>query len=82
MLHLSPMNAEHTSNAGQGNWIVFLIGAMFNVLAELNFSVLFEHSVKMIIGGLAFILVKALVDKCTPWVKIQLKRFRDFLNGE
>lgn len=75
------MNAEHTSN-GQGNWIVFLIGMLFNVLAELNFSALFEHSVKMVIGGLAFLLVKAMVEKCTPWVKAQLKKFRDFLNGE
>lgn len=75
------MNAEHT-NTGHGNWIVFLIGAVFNVLAELNFSTLLEHSVKMVIGGLAFLLVKAVVEKYTPWVKAQLKKFWDFINGE
>jgi hypothetical protein len=76
------MDAQHTSNTGQGNWIVFLIGAVFNVLAQLNFSSLVEHTVKMIIGGLAFLLVKALVEKLTPWGKGLLKKFWDFINGE
>jgi hypothetical protein len=63
------MNAEQTSNTGQGNGIVFLIGAVYNILAGLEFSSLLDKVIEAVVGGLAFLLVQAIAKAVTPFLK-------------
>ena len=50
------------SNYGSGNTVAFLFGAVFNLLANTDFSSLTDYSVKAVIGGVVMMLFKLLSD--------------------
>jgi hypothetical protein len=50
------------SNYGSGNTVAFLFGAVFNLLANTDFSSLTDYSVKAVIGGIIMMLFKLLSD--------------------
>lgn len=50
------------SNYGSGNTVAFLFGAVFNLLANADFSSLTDYSVKAVIGGVIMMLFKILSD--------------------
>jgi hypothetical protein len=57
------MNAEINQNHGSGNWIAFLLGAIFNVLASINVSSLLEHALIALIGGVIWLLFQILANR-------------------
>jgi hypothetical protein len=50
------------SNYGSGNTVAFLFGAVFNLLANTDFSSLTDYSLKAVIGGVIMMLFKLLSD--------------------
>jgi uncharacterized protein YqgC (DUF456 family) len=50
------------SNYGSGNTVAFLFGAVFNLLANTDFSSLTDYSLKAVIGGIIMMLFKLLSD--------------------
>lgn len=74
MLHICPMNTELNQNHGSGNWIAFLFGAAFNVLANANFISLFDYVFQAIIGGIICLAFKIIGDILSPlWEKYKSK---------
>jgi hypothetical protein len=57
------MNAEVNQNHGSGNWIAFLLGAIFNILASINFSVLLEHALIALIGGVIWLVFQIIANR-------------------
>jgi hypothetical protein len=57
------MNAEVNQNHGSGNWIAFLLGAIFNILASINFSVLLEHALIALIGGVIWLIFQIIANR-------------------
>ncbi|CAN5617187.1 hypothetical protein BH10BAC4_BH10BAC4_24860 [soil metagenome] len=57
------MNAEINQNHGSGNWIAFLLGAIFNVLASINFNSLLEHALIALIGGVIWLLFQIIANR-------------------
>jgi hypothetical protein len=57
------MNTDINQNHGSGNWIAFLLGAIFNVLASINTSHLFEHALIAFIGGVIWLLFQVLANR-------------------
>lgn len=45
------MNTEINQNNGSGNWIAFLFGTVFNLLATITFDNVLETAVLSLIGG-------------------------------
>jgi hypothetical protein len=52
----------HDHSQGQSNGIVFLLGAIFNILANTDFSNLLDYTLKAVIGGFVWLLYKLLAD--------------------
>ena len=57
------MNTEIQQNQGAGNWIAFLLGAIFNVLASIISSQLLEHALIALIGGVIWLLFQVLANR-------------------
>jgi hypothetical protein len=55
------IHAENHSH-GQSNGIIFLLGAIFNILANTDFSNLFDYTLKALIGGFVWLLYKLIAD--------------------
>lgn len=64
------MNTTTTQTSGSGNWIAFLFGAMFNVLANVNLSFLVDYILQAIVGGIICLAFKIIGDIFSPlWLK-------------
>jgi hypothetical protein len=66
------MNSTTTQANGTGgnNWIVFLFGAMFNVLANVKLSFLLDYMLQALVGGLICLVFKIIGDVLSPlWLK-------------
>jgi hypothetical protein len=46
-----------------GNWIAFLVGAIFNVMASIDFNRLLEYVLIALIGGLTWLLFQILANR-------------------
>ena len=64
------MNTTTTQTNGSGNWIAFLFGAMFNVLANVNLSFLVDYILQAVVGGIICLAFKIIGDIFSPlWLK-------------
>lgn len=79
------MNTEVNQNHGSGNWIAFLFGAVFNLLANVKFLFLVEYTMQAVIGGIICLAFKIIGDVMSPiWMKrkssvenlMKVKRFK------
>jgi hypothetical protein len=70
------MNTTQT-NYGSGNTVAFLFGAVFNLLANTDYSSLIDYSVKAIIGGVVMMLFKLLSDYISRKLFPKKKRLKD-----
>ncbi len=52
----------HEQDHSPSNGIVFLLGAVFNILANTDFSNLLDYSLKALIGGFIWLLYKLIAD--------------------
>jgi hypothetical protein len=58
---MNTTEAEQTQ--GPGNRIAFLLGAIFNVLASINFSKLLEHAIIAVIGGVIWLIFQIIANR-------------------
>lgn len=56
-----PINT-HDHDQSNSNGIVFLLGAIFNILANTDFSNLMDYTLKALIGGFIWLLYKLIAD--------------------
>lgn len=56
-------------NHAQSNFMVFLLGALLNVLAAIDFTSLMDYSVKAIAGGLIWLVFKVLGEYLSEKIK-------------
>lgn len=57
------MNTDIQHNQGTGNWVAFLLGAIFNVLASINFNMLLEHAIIAVIGGVIWLIFQIIANR-------------------
>lgn len=58
------------TNHGAGNWIAFLFGAVFNILASADLGYMLQYTLQAVIGGIVCLLFKILGDVLSPlWKK-------------
>jgi hypothetical protein len=68
------MNAEVNQNHGSGNWIAFLFGAVFNLMANVNLAFMLGYVSQAIVGGFICLLFKIIGDVLSPlWQKHKVK---------
>lgn len=72
------MNAEINQNYGSGNWIAFLFGAAFNLLANVNLIFLFDYAMQAIVGGIICLAFKIIADVLSPLWEKHKERVKDF----
>lgn len=70
-------------NYGSGNTVAFLFGAVFNLLANTDFSSLTDYSVKAVIGGVFMMLFKLLSDYISKklFSKKKREKLKDRINS-
>ena len=76
------METQINHSNGSGNWIAFLFGVMFNILANFNIVNAIEYAVQAIIGGVICLLFKMLGDFLTPLLKKWWAQFIQWLKAE
>ncbi len=80
MMHLSDMDTQLNHSNGAGNWIAFLFGATFNMLAGIEQSNGINYAAHAIVGGIICLFFKMLGDFLTPSLKRLGQKFRRWLN--
>lgn len=75
------MNAEvNETQHGSGKGIAFLVGAIFNVMASINFNQLLEHALIALIGGVIWLLFQIVANRILkggePKRKLKVKNQR------
>jgi hypothetical protein len=73
------MNAEvNQTQHGSGKGIAFLVGAIFNVMASINFNRVLEHALIALIGGIIWLLFQILANRILkggePKLKLKVKK--------
>jgi hypothetical protein len=66
------MNTATSTNhsAGGGNWIAFLFGAVFNLMARIDLSFIMDYILQAIVGGIICLAFKIIGDVLSPlWLK-------------
>ncbi|HMV08147.1 MAG TPA: hypothetical protein PK325_01030 [Cyclobacteriaceae bacterium] len=76
------METQINHSNGSGNWIAFLFGAMFNILANFNLWHVIDYAAQAITGGLVCLLFKILGDFLSPLLKSWWKQFIAWLKAE
>lgn len=72
------MNTEIHQHHGSGNWIAFLFGAVFNLLANANLRFLLDYALQAVVGGIVCLAFKIIGDILSPlWAKHK-ERVKDF----
>ena len=57
-----------TKKHSQGNWITFLSGALFNVMANMALNNTIHYSLHALVGGIVFLFFKILSDTLVPHI--------------
>jgi len=68
------METQINNSNGNGNWIAFLFGVIFNVFANFDLQYAINHALYALLGGLVCLAFKILADAFTPFVKLGLRR--------
>lgn len=64
------MNTTTSPNSAGGNWFAFLFGAVFNLMARIDLSLIGEYILQAIAGGIICLVFKVLGDILSPlWLK-------------
>ena len=59
-----------TNGTGGGNWIAFVFGAMFNILANVKLTFLLDYILQAVVGGIICLAFKIIGDVLSPlWMK-------------
>lgn len=74
------MNAQD-NNYGAGNWIAFIFGAVFNLLSNFDFTLLFNYALQAVVGGFIFLLFNILKEILKPLWQKYLRKISDYLNS-
>lgn len=72
------MNAEINQNNGPGNWIAFLFGAAFNLLANVKLLFLLDYALQAVVGGIICLAFKVIGDILSPLWEKHKERVKDF----
>lgn len=72
------MNAEINQNHGPGNWIAFLFGAAFNLLANVKLLFLLDYALQAVVGGIICLAFKVIGDILSPLWEKHKERVKDF----
>jgi hypothetical protein len=70
------MNTATPTNhsAGGGNWIAFLFGAAFNLMARIDLSFMMDYILQAVVGGIICLGFKIVGDILSPlWLKQKQK---------
>jgi len=73
---------ETTGGHGTGNWIAFLFGAVFNVLANVNVGSILDYTLQALIGGIICLFFKIAGDVLSPLWKDYGERIRNWLGSK
>lgn len=68
------MNTTETTNHGSGNWVAFLFGVVFNLLASIDLGFLLRYALQAIVGGFICLLFKLLGDRISVHFQRQRER--------
>jgi hypothetical protein len=72
-----------TNNSGSGNWIVFLFGAVFNLIVTIDYQSHIDYAIHMLVAGLVWLLFKKLGEmKISPRKKSNVKRLLKKKDGK
>lgn len=67
------------NGSGQaGNWLAFLFGASFNLLANVNLLFLLDYALQAIVGGIICLAFKIIGDVSSPLWEKHKERVKDF----
>jgi hypothetical protein len=59
-----------TNGSGGGNWIAFVFGAVFNLLAKVDLSFILDYVLQAVVGGIICLAFKIIGDVFSPlWLK-------------
>lgn len=64
----------NSQDHSHSNGIVFLLGAIFNILANTDFSNLLDYTLKALIGGFIWLLYKLIADYISARSKSKEKK--------
>lgn len=67
----------NSQDHSHSNGIVFLLGAIFNILTNTDFSNLLDYTLKALIGGFIWLLYKLIADHTFGQIKIEGEKSRD-----
>lgn len=71
--------AEINQNHGSGgNWIAFVFGAVFNLLANVKLTFLLDYALQAVVGGMICLAFKILGDILSPLWEKHKARVKDF----
>jgi hypothetical protein len=76
------METQINHSNGSGNWIAFLFGVMFNILAHFNIVNAMEYAIQAVTGGVICLLFKILGDFLTPLLKKWWTQFITWLKTD
>jgi hypothetical protein len=72
------MNTEINQHHGSGNWIAFLFGAAFNLLANVNLLFLLDYAMQAVVGGIICLVFKIIGDVFSPLWEKHKEKVKDF----
>lgn len=71
--------AEVNQNHGPGgNWIAFMFGAVFNLLANVQLTWLLDYALQAAVGGIVCLAFKVLGDVLSPLWERHKERVKEF----
>jgi hypothetical protein len=72
------MNTEINQNHGSGNWIAFLFGVAFNLLANVKLFFLLDYALQAVVGGVICLAFKIIGDILSPLWEKHKDRVKNF----
>lgn len=76
------MDTQINHSNGSGNWIAFLFGAMFNILANFDLHYAIDYAAQALFGGFICLVFKILGDVLSPLLKKWWNKFIAWLKAE
>lgn len=75
--------AEVNQNHGSGgNWIAFVFGAVFNLLANVKLTWLLDYALQAVVGGIICLAFKVLGDVFSPLWERHKERVKEFTRSK
>jgi hypothetical protein len=74
-MNAAELNQNHGSG---GNWIAFVFGAVFNLLANVKLTFMLDYALQAVVGGIICLAFKILGDVFSPLWERHKARVKDF----